>query len=71
MAENVNLQELLAAASGERIGRQSDTSAHFLALIDRGFGKTFLETDPVQAAAISQIIARAPAGKSPGEGSGA
>ena len=59
MAESVvNLQELLAAASGERIGRQSDTSAHFLALIDRGFGKTFLETDPVQAAAIRQITMR-------------
>tara|TARA_Y100000310_G_C20482484_1_gene715350 strand:+ start:374 stop:574 length:201 start_codon:yes stop_codon:yes gene_type:complete len=54
----VDLQQLLEAASGERIGRQSDSANHFLAMIDRVFGKTYTETDPVQAAAIRQIMHR-------------
>jgi len=55
---NVNLQELLTAASGERIGRQSDASSNFLAMLDRAFGRVYTETDPVQAAAIRQIMHR-------------
>ena len=35
MAENVNLQELLTAASGERLARQSDASTNFMAILDR------------------------------------
>lgn len=56
----IDLQELLAAASGERIGRQSDASTNFLAMLDRQYGKVYTETDPVQAAAISQIISKSP-----------
>lgn len=54
----MNVQELLEAASGERIGRQSDASTNFLAMLDRAFGKVYSETDPVQAAAIRQIMSR-------------
>lgn len=54
----VDLQELLTAASGERIGRQSDASSNFLAMLDRAFGRIYTETDPVQAAAIRQIMHR-------------
>jgi len=66
----INLDDKLDTAAGERIGRQSDSSVNFMALLDRVFLKLSAETDPVQAAAISQIIARAPAGKQPGEASG-
>ena len=56
--DGVNLQELLTAASGERIGRQSDASSNFLAMLDRAFGKLYTEVDPVQAAAVRQIMMR-------------
>ena len=56
----IDLQELLAASSGERISRQSDANQSFLALLDRVFLKLSAETDAVQAASISQIIARSP-----------
>jgi len=55
MASAVELQALLEAASGERIGRQSDASTNFMALLDRVMLKLHAETDPVQAAAIRQI----------------
>jgi hypothetical protein len=54
----INLQNLLSAATGERIGRQSDASTNFLAMLDRAFGRVYTETDPVQAASIRQILAR-------------
>ena len=53
---NVNLQELLTAASGERLARQSDASTNFMAILDRVMLKLHAETDPVQAAAIRQIM---------------
>tara|TARA_R110002051_G_scaffold247063_1_gene306648 strand:+ start:343 stop:543 length:201 start_codon:yes stop_codon:yes gene_type:complete len=55
MASTVELQALLEAASGERIGRQSDASTNFMAILDRVMLKLHAETDPVQAAAIRQI----------------
>ena len=58
----VDLQELLAASSGERIASQSAANQSFLALLDRVFLKLASETDPIQAASISQIIARSPVG---------
>lgn len=51
----VNLDDILAASTGERIGRQSDASTNFLAMLDRGYLKNLLETDPIQAAAIKDI----------------
>jgi hypothetical protein len=56
MASTVELQALLEAASGERIGRQSDASTNFMAILDRVMLKLHAETDPVQAAAIRQIM---------------
>ena len=58
MAENVNLQELLPAASGERLARQSAASTNFRAFLDRVMLQLHAETDPVQAAAIRQIMHR-------------
>lgn len=57
MAE-VNLQQLLEAASGERIGRQSDSSSHFMSLADRVFLKTLSEIDPSESAATRQVMHR-------------
>ena len=54
----VNLQQLLMAASGERIGRSSSSSDAFLQLMDRKFLQVVTEVDPVQAAAIRQISHR-------------
>lgn len=51
----VDLQQLLEAASGERIGRQGDSSTAFLQELDRKFLQVYTETDPVQSAAIRQI----------------
>ena len=62
----IDLQELLAASSGERISRQSDANQSFLALLDRSFLKLATEVDPIQSAAISQIISRAPVGAKDG-----
>ena len=50
-----DLKELLGAASGERIGRQSDASTNFLATLDRKFLQTYTEVDPVQGSAIKEI----------------
>ena len=58
----IDLQELLAASSGERISRQSDANQSFLALLDRSFLKICTEVDPIQSTAISQIISRSPVG---------
>ena len=54
----VDLQELLAAASGERIGRSSDTSLHFLGLMDRVFLKTVSEPDIMETAAAREVMRR-------------
>lgn len=54
----VNLQQLLMAASGERIGRQSGHETSFLALMDRKFLQVVTEVDPIQAAAVRQISHR-------------
>ena len=56
----IDLQELLAASSGERISRQSDANQSFLALMDRVYLLRSSETDPIQAASVSQLIARSP-----------
>ena len=56
----VDLQALLEGAVGERIGRQSDASTNFLAMLDRAFGRVYTETDPIQAASIGQIISKTP-----------
>ena len=56
----IDLQELLSASSGERISRQSDANQSFLALLDRVYLLRRSETDPIQAAAVSQLIARSP-----------
>ena len=56
----IDLQELLAASSGERISRQSDANQSFLALLDRVYLLRSSETDPIQAASVSQLIARSP-----------
>ncbi len=50
-----DLTGLLGAASGERIGRQSDASTNFLATLDRKFLQVYTEVDPVQGAAIKEI----------------
>lgn len=50
-----DLKDLLGAASGERIGRQSDSSTNFLATLDRKFLQVYTEVDPVQGAAIKEI----------------
>lgn len=52
---SVNIQVLLEAAAGERIGRQADSSTAFLQELDRKFLQVYTETDPVQSAAIRQI----------------
>ena len=54
----VDLQELLSAASGERIGRQSDSSGHFLAMADRAFLKTLVEPDIMETAAAREVMRR-------------
>lgn len=51
----VDITGLLAAASGERIGRQSDASTNFLSMADRKFLQVYTEVDPVQGAAIKEI----------------
>ena len=56
----IDLQESLSASSGERISRQSDANQSFLALLDRVYLLRSSETDPIQAASVSQLIARSP-----------
>ena len=56
----IDLQELLSASSGERISRKSDANQSFLALLDRVYLLRSSETDPIQAASVSQLIARSP-----------
>ena len=51
----VDLDRVLMAAAAERIGRQSDASANFLATQDRKFLQVLTEVDPTQAAAIKEI----------------
>ena len=56
MASNVDLQALLEAAAGERIGRASDASQTTLVLIDRVFTKVLVEPDVMEAAAARQLL---------------
>jgi len=51
----VNLQDILDTAAAERVGRQSDASGNFLAMLDRQFGRVYGKIDPVEAAAMRQI----------------
>ena len=51
----VDIQALLEASVGERIGRQSDASTSFLQELDRKFLQVYTETDPIQSAAVRQI----------------
>jgi len=50
-----DIKDLLGAASGERIGRQSDASTNFLAALDRKFLQVYTEVDPLQGAAVKEI----------------
>lgn len=50
-----DIKDLLGAAAGERIGRQSDASTNFLAALDRKFLQVYTEVDPVQGSAIKEI----------------
>lgn len=62
---NEFLDNLLKASMTRINTEQGDASKNFLAMLDRSFGKVYTETDPVQAAAIRQLLMReAPIGKS-------
>jgi len=58
MASQVDLQSLLESAAGERIGRESSSSTHFLALTDRVFLKTLAEPDVMETSASRQVMFR-------------
>ena len=61
------LAGILKKSATEHQSRQSDASTNFLALLDRGFGKVYMEADPTEAAAIRQISHReAPINATPG-----
>jgi hypothetical protein len=66
MPSTVDLQSLLEASTGERIGRQSDASQVTLVLIDRVFTKTLVEPDVMEAAAARQLLMREAPINSPG-----
>ena len=66
MASAVELQSLLEAAAGERIGRASDASQTTLVLIDRVFTKNLSEPDVMEAAAARQLLMREAPISSPG-----
>ena len=57
-ASRVSLQAILEADTAMGIRRQADSSAHFLALVDRIFGKTYAEVDPTEAFATRQLAYR-------------
>ena len=54
----VDIQVLLEAVAGERIGRASDASQTTLVLIDRVWTKTLAEPDVMEAAAARQLLMR-------------
>ena len=54
----VDIQVLLEAAAGERIGRASDASQTTLVLIDRVFTKNLSEPDVMESAAARQLLMR-------------
>jgi hypothetical protein len=58
MASTVDLQSLLEAAAGERIGRSSDSNVVTLTLIDRAYTKVLVEPDVMEAAAARQLMMR-------------
>jgi hypothetical protein len=58
MASSVDLQALLEAAAGERIGRSSDSNGVTLTLIDRVFTKALVEPDIMESAAARQLMMR-------------
>ena len=66
-ASRVSLQAILEADTAMGIRRQADASSHFLAMVDRVFGKVYAETDPIEAFATRQLAYREspiePAGK--------
>ena len=58
IASRVSLQAILEADVAMGIRRQADSSSHFLAMIDRVFGKTYSEVDPTEAFATRQLAYR-------------
>ena len=52
---NKNLLSVTAQANADRRGQASD---NFMAMLDRVYLKNYSETDPVQAAAIRQVMHR-------------
>ena len=66
MASAVDLQSLLEAAAGVRIGRASDASQTTLVLIDRVFTKNLSEPDVMESAAARQLLMREAPISSPG-----
>ena len=58
MASTVDLQSLLEAAAGERIGRSSDSNGVTLTLIARPYTKVLVEPDVREAAAARQLMMR-------------
>ena len=54
----VNITEVLQTAAASAIQRHSESSGAFLQVLDRAFLQKNLEVDPVQAAAIRQIMSR-------------
>ena len=66
MASAVDLQSLLEAAAGERIGRASDASQTTLVLIDRVVPKHRADPDVMESAAARQLLRREAPSSSPG-----
>ena len=58
MPSTVDLQSLLEAAAGERIGRASDASQVTLVMLYRVFTKTLSEPDVMESAAARQLLMR-------------
>ena len=58
MPSTVDLQSLLEAAAGERIGRASDASQVTLVMLDRVFTKPLSEPDVMESAAARQLLMR-------------
>ena len=58
MPSTVDLQSLLEAAAGARIGRASDASQVTLVMLDRVFTKTLSEPDVMESAAARQLLMR-------------
>ena len=60
------LNNVLKAGLTQNTDRRAQASDNFMALLDRAFGKNYVEVDPIQAAATRQIMHReAPIGAVP------